>query len=691
MNISTRVWWWVTYGLAAGCLWASAVATVAAAAFSDAAHTPKTPRSGEAVQITVQAPASLKEVKLWYQILEPGAYLELKDAAFKTQWQAQNMESAPLNGGRAQFKTELPAALQAHRRLVRYRFTAQGPGGETLKYPDGAEEIPNFAYFVYDGLPAWLAAISPGGWNPALGKVVTYDSNVLQRVQSYWLIAKAVSIQNATWKENAMDHEYRYTGTMVVDGEVYDHVGLRARGGSWRYAMGKNMWKFDFPKGKRLAARDDYGQPYPVTWGKLSLFACIDQADFGCRGEQGLFDAVGFRLFNLAGVPASMTHWLQLRIVTGAEETPANQYKGDYWGLYLAMENPDGRFLKAHHLPDGNLYKMENGAGKLSHQGQGAVTNSSDLFSFMRTYESSAPSEAWWRKHLNLPAYYSYRSICEAIHHYDIGGGKNYYYFHHPVTGQWLVIPWDIDLTWANHMFGDGGEPFRHRVSMRPDFRAEYQNRLREIRDLLYNPEETGRLIDEYAAIIADPAGGPSPVDADRAKWDYHPIMKRAMKGGQGLFYQGADEKSFAGMVRLMKDYVASRSAWIDARLLKGQAIPATPQIAYAGPSGYPAGGLRFTVSEYRGAAAFAAAQCRLAEVAPPRLRQGRPSAPGKYEITPVWESGVLDRPPAEFSVPAPATSAGHTYRARVRFQDASGAWSHWSAPVEFAAGPAAK
>ena len=111
-----------------------------------------------------------------------------------------------------------------------------------------------------------------------------------------------------------------------------------------------------------------------------------------------MFETVGFRLFNLASVPASRTFWVQLRFVTAPEESPKDPYNGDYWGLYLAIEDLDGRFLRGHGLPDGNIFRMESGTGTLAHHGAGAVTNRSDLFRFMRGYQSgSASAEEWWR------------------------------------------------------------------------------------------------------------------------------------------------------------------------------------------------------------------------------------------------------------------------------------------------------
>jgi hypothetical protein len=668
---------------AAGC----ALAADKAPASYEVHHHPLAPRSGENVRVTAQVPQEVTQLVLRYQVVDPGAYIELNSPAFRANWQAVPMEAAKKSAQTSLFTAELPSTLQTNRRLIRYRFLATEASGRTFTIPTTNDVFPNFAYFVYDGVPAWRGAINPRSGDPAQRTPVTFETNVMQRVQSYFLIAKRQSVRNATWVEQNPGKEYRYTGTLVADGVAYDHVKMRARGGVWRYMMGKNMWKFDFSHSQRFEARDDYGNPYPVTWNKINLRSCIQQADYGHRGEQGMFEAVGFRLFNLAGVAAPFTHWIQLRIVDGPQENPADQYDGDFWGLYLAIENEDGRFLKAHGLPDGNLYKMEMGQDQLSHHGAGQVTNHLDLDRFVSAYSSTRQPEAWWRAQLNLPAYFSYRAVCECIHHYDLDAGKNYDYYLNPTNRRWQVIPWDIDLTWADTMFGRGEEPFKRRVLIYPAFQLEYQNRVREIRDLLFNPGETGRLIDECAAIIADPTGGPSPTDADRAKWDYHPMMRGGMKAGQGLFYQIPPTHDFRGMVRLMKNYVNTRGATIDRFLLRDPGIPATPAATYAGPPNFPSSGLTFRASEYQGESAFAAMRWRLAEIAPPAVVHGRPVSPGKYEITPVWESGELASDGANVTLPAKSVIPGHTYRARVRMKDVSGRWSHWSPPVEFVVG----
>ena len=651
------------------------------------AHAPTQPHSGEPVRVTARISSTISNVVLAYQRVDPGNYIDLQDGAYKTKWIPVPMNDRGLDGdavaGDGVYTATLPGSLQSHRRLVRYRITGTDGSGKTLNAPDLDDGGLNFAYFTYDGVPGWSGAIDPKSKDAKRREIVHFSTDVMRRIQVYHLISKAASVENVTWREQDGGKDYKYTGTFVSGDKVYDHVRFRARGGVWRYAMGKNMWKFDFNKGHFFEAQDDFGRAYHTKWNKVNLRACIQQGDYGHRGEQGMFEAVGFRLFNLAGVEAPDTHWVQLRIIDGVEENPSDQYRGDFWGLYLAIENEDGHFLKEHGLPDGNLYKMENGSGTLRNQGAGAVTNRSDLDRFMAAYQHGTPSQAWWQTNVDLSRYYSYRSILECIHHYDVAEGKNYNYYLNPQTGRWIVFPWDIDLTWADNMYGSGEEPFKRRVLRPSHFRHEYQNRLREIRDLLFNTDQAWQLIDECAAIIAAPSGAPSIVDADRAKWDYHPVMAHGWKAGQGLFYQAARTRDFAGMVRLMKTYVKLRGAWIDATLLNDAKAPPTPVITNIGPESR----LAFRSAPYAGTNGFAAIRWRVGEISRPVASDAKPSGPGTYEMIAVWESGELPGFEDEMKIPSEVVKPGHMYRVRARMKEITGLWSHWSAPIEFVGG----
>jgi hypothetical protein len=88
----------------------------------------------------------------------------------------------------------------------------------------------------------------------------------------------------------------------------------------------------------------------------------------------------------------------------------------------MTIEQPDGRFLDEHGLPDGNLYKMDNANHELNNQGPTQPSNKSDLNQFLG-YGSSEP---WWRQNVNLDAYYGYYAIYQAVHHGDITS-KNWF------------------------------------------------------------------------------------------------------------------------------------------------------------------------------------------------------------------------------------------------------------------------
>lgn len=659
------------------------------------AHTPKNPRANTPVTVTARVSAAMgvSAVRLLVQVVDPGGYIALHDPEYAGRWTAYPMEATD-----GVYQVELPPQLQTHRRLIRYRVEAvDSAGGQVLvPYPDDPQ--PNFAYFVYDGAPPWTGSVT----GAADGRT-SYDFAQMRGLPIYHFIAKQPDIADALFMPPSglpagyTGNDYLWRGTLVYGGEVYDHVRFRARGGFARYATGKNMWKVKLNRGHYFQAYDDWGRPYATTWDTLNLSAVIQQVNRQQRGEQGMFESLSFRLFNLAGVPAPKTHFVHLRVIDEAAETGANQYVGDFWGLYLAVEQMDGRFIDEHRLPDGNLYKIENGAGELNHLGAAGPTDGSDIAWFIRAYRGPKTSD-WWRANLDLPGYYSYRSIVEAVHHYDIDQEKNYFYFHNPDTNRWSVLPWDVDLTWHADMPGTGVEPFLQPVLSRPEFNLEYQNRLRELRDLLFNSEQLNEMIDEYAALIDTPAGGLSMVDADRAMWDYNPIFGTRYvdrnRTFPGLFYNAVASRDFRGMVDAMKAYVAERSAWIDRTLLTDAEHPLTPNVSYIGAAGYPADGLQFRTDGFRdpqGGHTFAALEWRVGEVSRPGLPAYDPAQPKRYEIDARWRSGAISPFNDTIALPPGACPQGRTCRVRVRMQDNTGRWSHWSPPHEFTAGaPAA-
>ncbi len=198
-------------------------------------------------------------------------------------------------------------------------------------------------------------------------------------------------------------------------------------------------------------------------------------------------------------------------------------------------------------------------------------------------------------------------------------------------------------------MIGDGDEPFYDLVAKNPAFTLAYQNRMREIRDLLFNPEEVNRMIDEYANLIDAASNGLSMVDADRTLWDYNPIFRSRyvspIKTAVGQYYKRAADGSFRGMAELMKTWVVTRGAWIDDHITNDPQIPQTPWVGYIGAPGFPADGLRFQSAYFfdpQGTHTFGAMKWRFAEIVRPGLPTYDPNLPQRYETQSTWESTIL-------------------------------------------------
>ena len=64
-------------------------------------------------------------------------------------------------------------------------------------------------------------------------------------------------------------------------------------------------------------------------------------------GIGGLDEALSFRAYQLAGTPSANTHWIQWRIISDLTEVdPNDPFVGDLRGLYLAVQDMDGDWLK---------------------------------------------------------------------------------------------------------------------------------------------------------------------------------------------------------------------------------------------------------------------------------------------------------------------------------------------------------
>ncbi len=688
-------------------------------------HAPESPSSGTPVVVSAKVtdPEGVASVTLHYQTVDPGNYIRRSDAAYETGWTTVAMTDDGSGGdavaGDDTYTATLPGTVQTHRRLVRYRIETEDTNANALTVPYADDEQPNFAYYVHDGAPAWSGSFAPGG------STETFPADLMDDLPVYHLIAHNTDVINSQY--NSGYDGVHMTGTLVYDGKVYDHIEFENRGEFSTYVSGKNKWRFHFNRARRFQARDDWGRKYDSTWTKLNFNACASPWAAVNRGMAGLDEAVSFRLYDLAGVPSSRTHYLSFRVVDGAAESnPSDPYDSDLWGLYLAVEQPNGSFLDDRGLEDGNVYKIEGGNGDKKEQGDTQVTDSSDWNSFYAD-SNSAQTESWWRDRMDMPAYYSMRALNRLTGNVDIRLGANHYFYHEPTADQWVPMPWDLDMMFIAETHQAGVIRQQNSILNHPQLMIEFRNRCREISDLMASDDspaggQIGQLVDEYAQIV-NPAGQALTwADLDAFLWNHHPRTKGSVgnTSGQtnhkGNFYQSPFTDSrfggtyvrtlvsqdHEGFVQHIIDYMTDRftgGSWSPGNgipagygfeYLNQEAtdalIPDKPTLSYVGDPGFPTNGLAFessTFSDPDGSGTFGRIRWRLAEIAAPGVGVHEAGEPRKYEIE-TLRMDEFESFTATHAIPASAVAPGHTYRVRVQHEDSSGRTSHWSDPVEF-------
>lgn len=677
-------------------------------------HLPLAPTSGEEVVITckVTDPDGVASVTLEYQTVRPGSYLRLSDAAFETSWNTFPMSLLPT--GQSTYQATLPANLQRHRQLIRYRIVAEDSFGDSVRLPLPSDPSSNFAYFVYNGAPAWQGAIIPGET-----PILDFSAETMNRLPIYQLIANTEDVIASQYNRSFNDKIYRFEGALVYDGVVYDHVRYRIRGHGSTYNTGKNKWKLRFNRGRLFQGRDDYGRPYREKVRTLNWSALSSPWNPANRGAAGLDEALAFRLWRMAGIPAANTNYFHLRVIDGARETSrGNQFEGDNWGLYLALEQADRRFLDERGLPDGNTFNMHFGSSNIVNQAYNQPSDRSDLFTFYgassRGYNRSNPVQpvTWWERRVDLESYFSYRAILEAVNHSDLRDKENSILYHDPTRRRWTMIPWDVDLLYEEFdRWGPNAvqspatlEQFRKALT-HPEINIRFQNRARELQDLLLNADQGWTLVDELANVLGSSDGNPGMAELDAARWNGDPQTRRvegSSPNPKAYFFMNPYTSTrfptknrtlisgdFPGMVDWVKKFIVPRGFGGDRLrdMTRDPRIPERPAISYTGGNGFPTDGLRFTSNAFApgdGGASFAAMQWRLGEVRHPEVPGFVEGEPWRYEIEATWTSGELNVFQEEIAVPAIAVEVGRSYRARVRHMGSDGRWSHWSAPLEF-------
>ena len=712
-------------------------------------HAPRQPTSKESATITARVtdPDGVGTVELHYQVVAPGSFIpahsplehrqllssssqpfpanpEFEDSA---NWTTLSMVDDGTGGDTLAEDSTFTAVVPTHanRSLVRYRITVTDAKGNSVRVPYRDDPSLNFAYFVYDGVPEY-APSRQTVHRDGLGHV--YSPEVMTSLPVYFIITRNEDVVRCVAASafqipqgNTARHTENWECAFVYDGIVYDHVRFRLRGANGRYQVppgnggiaGKRHWRFRFNKGHHLQARDRFGNELPSKWRVLNTGRM-----FGNRldGNWGLGDQVNDLLWNAYGVPAPFGHVFHWRMVDDEVESPAGaegQYHGDFWGIARAFENYDANFLEAHDLPKGNIYKLvnqtRNALDQQRYQAPDAPARGEDHNNIESQLRGSK-SEEWLHAHVDYDKWYRYHAIVQAIKHYDYwpDANKNATWYFYPeytegngFLGKMWTLPFDTDATWGPTWNSGIDRPFDAIFSGRKTrMQQAYRNRVREVRDLLWQRDQLALVIRQTAAFL-DALEEP---DIDRWR-DAPPTAGRQ-------FFAASSQRTLEGKIADMLRFAFTGGSWPGGPIGDGgraafldsfadtahrNTLPRRPKIEYLGADGFPVDGLSFRASEFedpQGIETLRGTEWRIAAVTPienpesvalddPVWRE----APVELEITPTWLSEAVEVSPAPFTFPREPLTVGKNYRVRARAVDETGLTSHWSLPIEFIAG----
>jgi len=386
-----------------------------------------------------------------------------------------------------------------------------------------------------------------------------------------------VSQENWDWMWAEIEAKQTIPADAVVFGRRLEDIGLRMRGQfSLRESGEKKPWKID----------TDYyidGQEYQ----NLKQLLFINNI-----GDPTLIrEKLAYEMMAFAGLPASFTCYVQVWVDIVDDVHPP-----EFWGVYTMIERVDRKFIANRFGQDaksGNLYKAshaQRGPMDLVYYGEsiddfptqngqvayGKMNNEeeadySDIIRLTQVIDASdykTPEDFAdaLEQVFNVDAFLRYMAVVDATMNWDVYPytGNNFYLFHHPGTGMFEWIRWD--LTWGDnphHPIFEATEPglaertpLHTRVFQVPEYRLRYAAYLDLLTRHFFNPQVVGGRAKDLQRLIAP-----------------HLVL-----GGGDKLYTSPEEidlDAFQDNWRDLADLVQRRNAYLKERLLDYQQAPA--------------------------------------------------------------------------------------------------------------------
>ncbi len=243
--------------------------------------------------------------------------------------------------------------------------------------------------------------------------------------------------------ENHLLDDFMLPTVIAYEGEVYDSVLVRIRGGlNGRLNRPKKSFEFEFPSGHDFVAPALLD--YPVD--QFAMNANWTDRLFGnTDASWGMFEDAG----------AAKVHSFAVRL----------EQNGSFYGLYQFQEKLDGEWRDGAGLDGGAFYKAD-GSGFLGNWGWevkvpdgGSIDPVVDVGVVLRQPPSAAKTQYMYDT-WDIPNLINYLAVSILIGHPD-QRHHNYFVFHDSDhTNRWQMHPWDLDTTWEQLWASDcQGDP----------------------------------------------------------------------------------------------------------------------------------------------------------------------------------------------------------------------------------------
>jgi hypothetical protein len=247
----------------------------------------------------------------------------------------------------------------------------------------------------------------------------------------------------------------------------------------------------------------------------------------GVTDSSYMNEALAYKLYRDAGVPAPRTAYARVNVSNGGE------HKNEYFGLYVMVENVDGEFTKEHFQTKGGaLFKpvtpslFEDLGDDWEKYTQTFdpkdKPSKEEIARVLETckFVSKASDQDFAAKlgdYIDIDAFARYMAVTVYLSDLDgiLGPGQNFYLYLHPKTKKFHFIAWDQD-----HSFGQmrGSQDDRERLSInRPwqgdnrfldrvfkveAFKKAYLARIKEFSESLFKPERFAKEVDDLAPVL---------------------------------------------------------------------------------------------------------------------------------------------------------------------------------------------